>query len=178
RKKKKETPNHNRKNRLNLRQETFDQINSRREQIADVTRRRSQIELALAQSERALQSARYNLQNLEERLQTERLDHREISRKLVEIEESIRELRPLGEACQEEKNRIQVSLAEKKLRCQHLVDNIRDRYDADLESLRFVTSDSTVSTGDLLAEIDDLRARLERMGEVNLAAIGEYEALS
>jgi chromosome segregation protein len=175
---KKENTHHNLENRLNLRQEAFDQINSRREQIADVTRRRSQIELALAQSERALQSARHNLQDLEERLQTERLDHKEISRKLVEIEESIRELRPLGEACQEEKNRIQVSLAEKKLRCQHLVDNIRERYDTDLESLRFGVSDSLTSTEDLLAEIDDLRARIERMGEVNLAAIGEYEELS
>ena len=175
---KKENTHHNLENRLSLRQEAFDQINSRREQIADVTRRRSQIELALAQSERALQSARHNLQNLEERLQTERLDHKEISRKLVEIEESIRELRPLSEAYQEEKNRIQVGLAEKKLRCQHLVDNIRERYDTDLESLRFGVSDSLTSTEDLLAEIDDLRARIERMGEVNLAAIGEYEELS
>ena len=175
---KKENTHHNLENRLNLRQEAFDQINSRREQIADVTRRRSQIELALAQSERALQSARHNLQGLQERLQTERLDHKEISRRLVEIEESIRELRPLSEACQEEKNRIQVSLAEKKLRCQHLVDNIRERYDTDLESLRFGVSDSLTSTEELLAEIDDLRARIERMGEVNLAAIGEYEEFS
>ena len=77
--------------------------------------RRSQIELALAQSEEALQSARSNLQDLEERLQTERHNHKVISRNLLDIEESIKELRPLGEACQEEKNRIQVSLAEKKL---------------------------------------------------------------
>jgi len=31
---------------------------------------------------------------------------------------------------------------------------------------------------DLTSEIDDLRSRLERMGEVNLAAIGEYEELT
>ena len=175
---KKQNTHHNLENRLNLQQETFEQINFRQNQIADMTQRRSQIELTLAQSEEALQSAKRNLQDLEERLQTERHSHKVISRNLLDIEESIKELRPLGEACQEEKNRIQVSLAEKKLRCQHLADNIRERYDADLESLTFAVSDSIASTEDLLAEIDDLRARLERMGEVNLAAIGEYEDLS
>ena len=175
---KKENTHHNLENRLNLRQETFEQINFRQDQIADMTQRRSQIEIALAQSEEALQSAKRNLQDLEERLQTERHSHKVISRNLLDIEESIKELRPLGEACQEEKNRIQVSLAEKKLRCQHLADNVRERYDADLESLRFAGSEPMASTEDLLAEIDDLRARLERMGEVNLAAIGEYEDLS
>ncbi len=115
---------------------------------------------------------------MEERLQAERHSHKEISRKLLEIEESIKELRPLGEACQEEKNRLQVLLAEKKLRYQHLAANIRERYDADLENLRFEDAEPMASTQDLLAEIDDLRGRLERIGEVNLAAIGEYEELN
>ena len=35
-----------------------------------------------------------------------------------------------------------------------------------------------VSREDLLREIEELRSRLERMGEVNLAAIGEYEELT
>ncbi|MGE5853890.1 MAG: AAA family ATPase, partial [Deltaproteobacteria bacterium] len=48
----------------------------------------------------------------------------------------------------------------------------------DLETL-----DSSALAGDgsqteLIPEIDELRGRLERMGEVNLAAIGEYEELS
>ena len=137
---KKQNTHHNLENRLNLQQETIEQINFRQDQIADMTQRRSQIELALAQSEEALQSAKRNLQDLEERLQTERHSHKVISRNLLDIEESIKELRP-SEACQEEKNRIQVSLAEKKLRWQHLADNVRERYDADLESFTFAGSE-------------------------------------
>ncbi len=175
---KKENTHQNLANRFTLRQETLEQINSRQDQIADITRRRSQIELALAESARVLESGKRNLQELEERLQTQRHSHKEISRNLLEIEESIKELRPLGEACQEEKNRLQVELAEKKLRCQHLAANIRERYDADVENLRFDGAETIAPTEDLLAEIDDLRGRLERMGEVNLAAIGEYEELS
>ena len=175
---KKENTRHNLENRFNLRKETFEQMNFRRDQIADITRRRSQIELALSQSERALETGRRNLQELEERLQTERHKHKEISRNLLEIEESIKELRPLGEACQEEKNRLQLLLAEKRLNCQHLAVNIRERYDIGLENLSFEGSEPMASTEDLLTEIDDLRGRLERMGEVNLAAIGEYEELN
>jgi chromosome segregation protein len=175
---KKENTRHNLANRFTLRQETLEQINLRQDQIADITRRRSQIELALAESAQVLESSKRNLQELEERLQTQRRSHKEISRNLLEIEESIKELRPLGEACQEEKNRLQVVLAEKKLRCQHLAANVRERYDADLENLSFQDTDPMIPTEELLAEIDDLRGRLDRMGEVNLAAIGEYEDLS
>jgi chromosome segregation protein len=175
---KRENAHHNLDNRFTLRQETLEQIGVRQQQIADIDGRRSQIELSLAESARALESGNGNLQELEARLQGHRHSHKEISRNLLEIEESIKELRPLGEACQEERNRLQVVLAEKKLRREHIAANVRERYDADLENLCLERSESMTATEDLLAEIDDLRGRLERMGEVNLAAIGEYEELS
>jgi len=97
---------------------------------------------------------------------------------LAEIGEAIKELRPQSEAAQEEKSRLQLTLAEKRLELQHLAANLREKYDVDLETL-----DSSALAGDgsqreLITEIDELRGRLERMGEVNLAAIGEYEELS
>jgi len=69
-------------------------------------------------------------------------------------------------------------LAEKRLHLQHLADTIREKYDVALESLGVETAENPPSREELQLEIDDLRARLERMGEVNLAAIGEYEELS
>ena len=44
--------------------------------------------------------------------------------------------------------------------------------------LSIESADDTLSQADLTEQIDDLRGRLERMGEVNLAAIGEYEELT
>jgi chromosome segregation protein len=61
---------------------------------------------------------------------------------------------------------------------QHLADNLRDKYDSDLDMLTVDFGDSGPSKVELTSEIDDLRGRLERMGEVNLAAIGEYEELT
>ena len=97
---------------------------------------------------------------------------------LAEIGETIKELRPLGESCQEERSQIQLALAEKRLNLQHLADNLREKYDIDLDSLTAPAGDDPPSRDELLLDIDDLRGRLERMGEVNLAAIGEYEELT
>jgi chromosome segregation protein len=98
--------------------------------------------------------------------------------KLAEIEESIKELRPLGESYQEERSRAQLALAEKRMSLQHLAENIREKHDVGLETLASEPPESGPSRAELQVEIDDLRGRLERMGEVNLAAIGEYEELT
>jgi chromosome segregation protein len=175
---KKANTHHNLENRLKLQQETSAQINLRRNQMDEVERRRAEIQAARSQAEKALESGKLNLAERDDRLQTVRRQHREVARVLLELEESIRELRPLGDACQEEKNRLQVALAEKKLGYQHLAANVREKYDVDLDGLALELTDGVPSKEDLVLEIDDLRTRLERMGEVNLAAIGEYEELT
>ncbi len=165
-------------NRLKLQEATAQEIATCRARRADFQRRRQEIEQSLACTEEALLSSRSELQNLEQQLQTERQKYRGISMQLAEIGEAIKELRPLGESCQEEKSGVQLSLAEKRLGLQHLAANLREKYDADLGTLSVDFSENGPSKADLVSEIDELRGRLERMGEVNLAAIGEYEELT
>jgi chromosome segregation protein len=165
-------------NRLKLQEATAQEIATCQARRADFQRRRQEIEQALAHTEEALLSSRSELQKLEQQLQTERQKYRGISMQLAEIGEAIKELRPLGESCQEEKSGVQLSLAEKRLGLQHLAANLREKYDADLDTLFVDLSGSGPSKADLVSEIDELRGRLERMGEVNLAAIGEYEELT
>ncbi len=168
----------NLENRLKLQEETVEQMSSRQAQIADILRRKSEVDQFVAQAEEDLATQRAALQELEDQLLTHRQDFRNISMRRAEIEESIKELRPLNEACQEEKNRLQLLLAEKRLSVQHLADNIREKYDVDLEQVSLEFPENSPTRDDLLSEIEELRGRLERMGEVNLAAIGEYEELS
>ncbi|HYT57898.1 MAG TPA: chromosome segregation protein SMC [Verrucomicrobiae bacterium] len=165
-------------NRLKLQEATAQEIATCRARRADFQRRRQEIEQSLARTEEALLSSRSELQNLEQQLQTERQKYRGISMQLAEIGEAIKELRPLGESCQEEKSGVQLSLAEKRLGLQHLAANLREKYDADLGILSVDFSENGPSKADLVSEIAELRGRLERMGEVNLAAIGEYEELT
>jgi chromosome segregation protein len=165
-------------NRVKIREETLEQIGSCRGQIAAVLRKRRDIEQSLADTERRLTQEQEKLQDWESRLQNEREKYKRISMSLATIEESIKELRPLGNACREEKNGLQLTLAEKRLHLQHLADNLRDKYDLALDQLAGELSENGPSKEELLAEMDDLRGRLERMGDVNLAAIGEYEELT
>jgi chromosome segregation protein len=61
---------------------------------------------------------------------------------------------------------------------QHLLEGIREKYDIDLRESAAEPPEGEASQDDLKAEIDELKTRLDRMGEVNLAAIGEFEELS
>jgi chromosome segregation protein len=165
-------------NRIKLQEQTAHEIETQQARIADCQRQRGDIDQGLAHTESSLVRSRGELKALEDRLQADRQQYRAISMQLAEIGEAIKELRPLGEACQEEKNRIQLSLAEQRLHLQHLADNLREKYDVELESLALECGDQGPSKAELVTDIDELRGRLERMGEVNLAAIGEYEELT
>ena len=175
---KRDNTHHNLEDRLKQQSETAGRIGISQAQIVDLQRRKAQAESALAQALNEWEAGRAVLRELEEKLQCSRQHYRTISMKLAELEESIKEIRPLGEACQEEKNRLQLLLAEKRLNYQHLADTIRDKYDTDLDQVALEIADNLPPRELLLVEIDELRGRIERMGEVNLAAIGEYEELT
>jgi chromosome segregation protein len=165
-------------NRRKLQGEIVGDIAARRQQIADCEHRRGEIADALALTEAVLARNGIELKELEDRLQAARQTYRGISMQLAEIGEAIKELRPRGDACQEERSRIQLGLAEKRLQLHHLAENLREKYDVELDSLRGQLAENHPARDQLVAEIDDLKGRLERMGEVNLAAIGEYEELT
>ena len=165
-------------NRLTLQEDIAQEIASRQGQIAELQRRQRETEQALAQTHESLEQNRAKLQLLEERLQAERQKYRQISMRLAQIGETIKELRPLVDACQEDKTRIQLTLAEQRIELQHLAANLREKYDVQLETLALEASENPPSQAELTVEIEELRSRLDRMGEVNLAAIGEYEELT
>lgn len=167
----------NLENRSRLRQELLDQVESREAQIAQMSQKKIELEETVHRANRSLEGGRQALERLEEKLRTERDKYREISRRLTETEETIREHRPLVEASQEEKNRLHLLLSEKRLNFHHLLENFRERYDVDLREARPEGLSEEASQEELLREIDELRGRLERMGDVNLAAIGEFEEL-
>ena len=175
---KRDNTHHNLEDRLKQESETAGRITICQAQIIDLERRKGAAESALAQAVNDWEAGRVALRELEEKLQLSRHNYRTISMKLAELEESIKEIRPLGEACQEEKNRSQLLLAEKRLNYQHLADTVRDKYDTDVAHLALEIPDNLPPREQLLVEIDELRGRIERMGEVNLAAIGEYEELT
>jgi len=164
--------------RLRLEQELSQQIQAAESDLAELYRRRDRLGEEIRLAEGSLAEGRNGLAELEAGLAGKRQKHREISRALTEIEESVKELRPLGQSCQDERGRLQIALSEKRLSLQHLFETIREKYDLDLKEAAAEGLDREISREELKGEIEELRQRLDRMGEVNLAAIGEFEELN
>jgi chromosome segregation protein len=175
---KRDNTDHNLEDRLQQQNETGERIASLQTQISELETREAAAESALTRALNDWEAERHLLREVEDKLQGSRQEYRAISMSLAELEESIKEIRPGGDACQEEKNSLQVLLAEKRLGYQHLADTIRDKYDIDLALIAMDAAEALPAKDELLGEIDELRGRIERMGEVNLAAIGEYEELT
>ena len=97
---KRESTHANLANRLKQQSDTNEEIANWQTRGADCQRQRSEIATALQEIEAALSGAKEELQGWENRLQADRQSYRTISMQLAEIGETIKELRPLGEACQ------------------------------------------------------------------------------
>ncbi len=175
---KKENARLNLESRLDLQKDLSERIRSRESQISEFNQKSAWIKETSLLTEKSLEEGRVALKELEGRLEGGRLKQRDISRRLAELEEAIKEIRPLVEASQEEKNRLQLLLSEKRLSLQYLVENIREKYTMDLLEISLEGIDERTTGENLSEEIEELMGRLERMGEVNLTAIGEFEELN
>ncbi|MBI2986669.1 MAG: chromosome segregation protein SMC [Deltaproteobacteria bacterium] len=174
----KENAHLNLENRMRLQGEVSGQVGAREAETAQMRQKIEQLDEASRSAERSVAEGKKALEALGERLERERQRYREISRQLAELEEAVKEIRPSVEASQEEKNQLHLVLSEERLSLQHLFENIREKYGLDLKGLPADGAAPEPSEGELLAEIEELRERLDRMGEVNLAAIGEFEELN
>lgn len=165
-------------NRLKLRQDLVEQAGSREVYRAEMLEKRRELKGALRAAEASLEEGKKALAALEERLEESRRQYREMAHHLTEIDETVKETRPLAEVAQEDKNRFHLVISEKGLHLQHLADTLRDKYSLNLTEIPEENPAEPITDDDLQKEIEELRHRLERMGEVNLAAIGEFEELN
>lgn len=97
--------------------------------------------------------------------------------RLATIEAHIQELRHAQQARGEEISKLQLAHTEIELRLQHLSENILEKYHARLEDLE-VDESETLDHEAREERRMELRAQLERLGEVSLGAIEEYQELS
>jgi chromosome segregation protein len=81
------------------------------------------------------------------------------------------------ESTREERARIDVTLAERRLALEHLVAQLAERYGLGADSLDAVITEDDGHEEERAARVEALRARLVRLGDVNPAAIEELEEL-
>ena len=94
---------------------------------------------------------------------------------LREAEQRSREIDELLEHTRTERNQIELARPEVRLRAEHLEQAMRERYAVELVDQ--VARDGGDTTADATAKLEELKGRLSRLGEVNVAAIDELREL-
>jgi chromosome segregation protein len=174
---KKQSANSTLERHVQFKQELLGQIRARNLEIEMAVEKRKELEATVERAKDFLAQEADSLKDKEQALGAKRADYRQRSRLLAEIEETVKEIRSGVEETQLEKNRLQLASSEKKLRHQHLLQTILEKYGADLATFPAGEDLPQTVAEELSLEIDELRHRLDRMGDVNLAAIGEYDDL-
>ncbi len=157
---------------------------------------------AIRNRERELAAGKLELQNLYQILEKTRIEiHDELKTRdefesvlagerhcyekaqeaLKQSEDDLGELRREELAVRDELNEIQIEVSELNLQSEHLSETLRDRYFIEPEQAipqyRQKVSSPGYEPDERKARRDEIRALLERMGEVNLTAIEEYQEL-
>ena len=168
----------NLENRVSLRNDLIEQLGERKARIAEMSRKALEMRTSREQSESRAETLRVRLGELEGELAVRQEEYQGLSARVREVEEAIHLIRPDIEVRQQDKTRLQLLQNEKSMELRHMADDVREKYGLELAEVPPATDEESFSAGDLQEEVAELRGRLQRMGEVNLAAIGEFEELT
>ncbi|MCY4486287.1 MAG: chromosome segregation protein SMC [Deltaproteobacteria bacterium] len=165
-------------NRVSLRDELAVQLREREARIAEMNRKAGEMREARERAASRVDVLRVEVDGLEVEVAAKQQDQRELAGRAREAQEAAHRIRPDVDASQQEGNRLQLCERETSMELRHLRDDIREKYGVEPQDSSVEPDDALPSAGDLSEEVSELRARLQRMGEVNLAAIGEFEELT
>jgi len=121
----------------------------------------------IGELESRVEESRSGLAALEEELAA-------LGGKCGEKEEELKKIRPRFQEVQESLGSQDVSLAELRIREQEVCRRIREKYHLELEEIE--TPESEVDREKLLEEMERLQGKMDRMTNVNLAALEEKES--
>ncbi len=157
--------------------ETDARIAQFQEEVGSAAHRLAEIDESLKESEAALDRLVTEHAEADRLLAGQREALHADAGRLQEVEGRLREMRHGQQGVGEEINKLQVAETEISLRLQHLSESIFDKYHVRVEDLEV---DDTVTLDHEARETrqNELKEQIERLGEVNVAAIEEYQELS
>lgn len=101
-----------------------------------------------------------------------------IGAKLSEGDLSIAEIETAQKEIHQKIQQLEMEQSERRIKGEHLVTRIDERYHEDLRKLADTVNTEGVDTDEKEEEIAFMREQIARMGDVNLAAIQEFETLN
>jgi chromosome segregation protein len=104
-------------------------------------------------------------------------DYRTIQEMLQENDRALSDVRSAQQQALQKIQQLELNQAERRMRLQHLVNRIQESYNRDIESPEVDDDTVGLSVEEIEGTLTRYREQIARMGDVNLAAIQEYETL-
>jgi chromosome segregation protein len=114
----------------------------------------------------------------QERLTTFRAEYDALRTAMGQNEGGLRDLRARIDAFTNETNRMTLRQQELRMAMQHLLETVHERHEIDVRLVLVDYHARTLPDVSVNARIDELLKLIQRMGEINLMAIEEYEEKS
>lgn len=164
-------------NRVSQRDELAAQLQERETRSVEMSRKAREMKESRERAASRVEVLRAEVDGLEAEAASRQRDQRELSGRAREAQDAAHRMRPDVDALQENRNQLQLRERETSMELRHLGDDIREKYGVELPDPP-AGPDDGLGAGVLSEQVAELRTRLQRMGEVNLAAIGEFEELT
>ena len=162
--------------------EIEDLIQNREKGLADYESRLQRLNEAIETSEKQLEPLQRKLTEGNRHLEGIRAQRQKQSEDLQQAERGLRGKREQLDASQKDKNNLDIHLAEDKVRRQSILDRIEEEYQVTAQGLPRVKDpdwgeDGPPDDEQVEERVNELKAKIEKIGPVNLVAIEEHREL-
>jgi chromosome segregation protein len=159
----------------------INEIQVRRDRVvslgADVERRLEELEKETAVGKEIRQTAEAESETLAAELVTLRVTHQNLVEAVSRVDETLEETRRRRDTLRSKQGDARLEFESIKLKLQALEDRMRDRYHVTLGEIIPIYEGDERPGNDEAVRLGELEVLLERMGEVNVGAIEEFEAV-
>ncbi len=147
--------------------------------IVQKEQKRAESVIKVGEYEAQLTELYRQIRAIDDHLEKDESEYQSIDNSLKEKDAAISDIQKAREETLQKMRVLEIEQSQKELKRENVAARISERYHKPLADFteEFTEEDRKIPADKLEADIGDYRKRTERIGEVNLAAIAEYEAL-
>lgn len=135
------------------------------------------VEQRLASDQDKIAHSYAELKTVEETSDEMEAEYQTIEGMLEENDRALSDVRSAQQQALQKIQQLELKQAERRMRREHLVSRIQESYHRDIESSDYEDDTGDLSVEEMEGELVRYREQITKMGDVNLAAIQEYETL-
>ena len=155
-------------------------VRERNDGVTSHTERVQALEVACEEAKQKIPPLEEELKEKTEAIETERKQRQERQAEVHTLEEALRSARETVETKTEESSRIDIDLAQRRVRLENTVQRVTEAYQMSAQDVYKVEEpewdqEPPPSWEELERAVNEMKAKLESMGPVNMVAIEEFQ---